>query len=321
MKRIMKRLIMFVLALLLVLPLAACGNGASPEGESGGTEQSTPAGQGTDDGVLKVLMIGNSFSYYYVDELYGLLKNAGIDAVVANVYHSGCSLSEHVGAYNGEKDILYDYCVTDSSGRLESLDVNLEHCLNADDWDVISIQQHFYPSLTETYQRALASCTPYAEELVGIIRQYEPNAKILWHQTWAYQVGYDRGDPVATVDVQARQYETIRDVSHTLSEELSLPIVPSGDAWQIARADPLIGDTLCVDSTRPKENPGAGDYYHDGNVGGGQYLNACTWFEILTGKSPVGNLFYPDYAITREQMKALQNAAHQAVQELGDQYK
>jgi len=75
----------------------------------------------------------------------------------------------------------------------------------------------------------------------------------------------------------------------------------------------VIGDNLCTDSTR---NNGLGDYYHDGNVGGGQYLNACTWFEVLTGESVVGNLFYPNYPMSRDLMKALQSSAHEAVQAL-----
>lgn len=35
----------------------------------------------TDDGVLKIVMIGNSFSYYYADELYDMLESAAHQAV------------------------------------------------------------------------------------------------------------------------------------------------------------------------------------------------------------------------------------------------
>ena len=46
--------------------------------------------------VKKVLMVGNSFCYYYVEELYGIAKAAGHeDFVVANLYESGCLVSEH----------------------------------------------------------------------------------------------------------------------------------------------------------------------------------------------------------------------------------
>ena len=38
------------------------------------------------DDTLNILMIGNSLCYYYVEELYGMLKAAGIKANVCNVY-------------------------------------------------------------------------------------------------------------------------------------------------------------------------------------------------------------------------------------------
>jgi hypothetical protein len=51
-------------------------------------------------------------------------------------------------------------------------------------------------------------------------------------------------------------------------------------------------------------------------VGGGQYLNACVWFEVITGKSCVGNSFRPDYALSAEKVEVLQQAAHQAVEDM-----
>ena len=63
-------------------------------------------------------------------------------------------------------------------------------------------------------------------------------------------------------------------------------------------------------------NNGEGDYYHDGDIGGGQYLTACTWFEVLFGQSCIGNSWRPPYAISEEKITALQEAAHQAVANL-----
>ena len=40
------------------------------------------------DDVMRILMIGNSFSYYYVEELYGMAKAAGIKMQVCNLYLS-----------------------------------------------------------------------------------------------------------------------------------------------------------------------------------------------------------------------------------------
>jgi hypothetical protein len=64
------------------------------------------------------------------------------------------------------------------------------------------------------------------------------------------------------------------------------------------------------------------DLSHDGDIGGGQYLNACVYFEVLTHKSVLNNTYVPSYlhetagiqfTFTKERIAALQNAAHQAV--------
>ena len=65
-----------------------------------------------------------------------------------------------------------------------------------------------------------------------------------------------------------------------------------------------------------------GDGYHYGDIGGGQYLNACVWFEILTGKSCIGNPYRPLYmddpelSPSEELVLMLQKAAHEAVAKL-----
>jgi len=79
----------------------------------------------------------------------------------------------------------------------------------------------------------------------------------------------------------------------------------------LVRYDPLINDTLCM---RLSVNNGAGDHYHDGDIGGAQYLNACVWFEVLTGQSCIGNTWRPDYHLSEEKIALFQQGAHQAVE-------
>ena len=86
--------------------------------------------------------------------------------------------------------------------------------------------------------------------------------------------------------------------------------MPSGDAWEIARKSEIVGTTLCQ---RLAINNGEGDYYHDGDIGGGQYLNACVWYEVLMGESCIGNTWRPPYELSEEKIAILQAAAHEAV--------
>ena len=76
-------------------------------------------------------------------------------------------------------------------------------------------------------------------------------------------------------------------------------------------AHPLIGQTLCA---RKGVNQDKGDCNHDGDIGGGQYLNGCVWFEVLTGQSCIGNSWRPDtYELPEEKIVVLQQVAHDSV--------
>ena len=48
-----------------------------------------------EDDVIDILMIGNSFCSYYVQELAGVAAADGIKMRVCNVYYSGCRMDQH----------------------------------------------------------------------------------------------------------------------------------------------------------------------------------------------------------------------------------
>lgn len=274
--------------------------------------------------VKKVLMVGNSFCYYYVEELYGIAKAAGHeDFVVANLYESGCPVADHWMWFLSNKSDMYQFYVTDKSGRnkIDSV-TSLKDALAYDEWDVITYQQHFNPERALDYDKALKDTSTYAKNLFNRTRKDYPNATLYWHQTWAYEVGYAmpekyvEGEPVPKdisipdVETQTKSYETIKKVSQKVAKQNGVNLIPSGDAWQIARADARVGDTMCK---RTGKNGNLGDYYHDGDLGGGQYLNACVWYEVLFGESCIGNKWRPSYNLSEEKILALQEAAHAAV--------
>lgn len=276
-----------------------------------------------DDGVLDILMIGGSFSYYYVEELYGLAEAAGIPMRVCNLYYSGAGPKEHWTWWkNGETPC--QFYNTDGNGRVGTYNVGLEWALAQDDWDVLHMQ---YPSgtvRTATAQEGFDSLDPYASELAAYLKEQFPDAQFYWQQVWAYQVGYDRnGYAVETVEEQTGLYERHKELAILASQAYGAQLIPSGDAWQIVRAGGY--DGLCARLGKGTDHEG--DYYHEGDIGGGQYLNACVWFEMLTGQSAVGSTYQPTYTYnnvtyglnTGITYEALQNAAHQAVENLRSQ--
>ena len=326
------------LVLLLVMALTACGAPTETPSTEPDADTTTEAEttndvyiEREDKKVKNILMIGNSFCYYFTEELYGIAKANGQDLVIANLYKSGCNVEEHWKWLN-DNSRSYEFYVTSTKYKGNFKAVNRSATINealeyaqkelGGDWDVITLQQHFGPDRATNYDLGRELTLPCAKKLFDRIKADHPDATMYWQQTWAYEVGYAVADKyvdpskapggiaIDSVEVQTLSYNNIKKVSQEVAKENGVNLIPSGDAWQIARADARVGDTMCK---RLGTNGDLGDYYHDGDVGGGQYLNACVWYEVLTGNSCVGNTWRPTYELSEEKIEALQTAAHEAV--------
>ena len=174
-----------------------------------------------------------------------------------------------------------------------------------DDWDVITLQQHYGSGVT-LVDSAIEK-VEHADDIYSVLKSQFPDAKLYWHNTWAYQVGFS--EKIATTADQTLRQNNINMISQMVADRNGVDQIPAGQAWAIARR--TVSDDLCKS-----------DLYHDGDVGGGQYLNACIWFEVLSGKSCIGNTWRPtDYRLSEEKVIGLQKAAHQAVAEMyGEDY-
>lgn len=304
--------------LLVVMLLVLCGCNATPQETTASTETVNSGPNPKEDDVMNILMVGNSFCYYYVEELYGIAKAAGIDMRVCNVYYSGCTLEMHYNWWkNGESN--YSFYVTDENGRNETEGCNLEYCFQQGDWDVISFQEACGFKTADQLQNIdtfVAESKIYRDALIGRARELFPKAEIYWHAPWSFEIGYENKSTGKVMDSREKQEiadRFVEELSRRVCQEQNLKRIPTGAAWKLVRHDPLIDGTLCM---RLGVNNDLGDYYHDGDIGGGQYLNACVWFETLTGQSCIGNTWRPDYELSEEKIAVLQQAAHQAVQNL-----
>lgn len=321
----MKRTLPFVLVLALLLSLVACGSTPraeqtpeppavselptvqeTPEEAEKTEETAAPPAPAAPEKpahkewkTMNVLMIGNSFCYYYVQELYAMAYMAGYKLNLCNLYEAGCYVEEHWTWLNDDSP-NYDFWITDSAGRWKHQTIKtFKEAVAYADWDVISLQQHFAPFITGSTADALKTCTPYVKDLYAYLKTNCPDAELYWHETWAYEVGHRSMPDAAT---QTKQQISILEASAFLSEENGVALIPSGHAWTLARADDAVGDTLCLD-----------DNLHDGESEGGQYLNACVWFEVLFRQSCVGNGWRPVYFLKEQKLLALQQHAHDAV--------
>lgn len=260
-----------------------------------------------DDGVIDLLMVGHSFCYYYVEELYNLCKAAGISVRVCNLYYSGRPLSTHYDRWiNGVSDYQLFEISDDTGGvRVGQNNMGLESALAKYEWDYISLQAGTSGLLDSGAQGLFDANKLYWESLLDYFIEQFPNARIGWHQSWANQANeYGKETSSLTPENQTKWADLIDEYGILVTDYYNKPAgktvvqrINTGRAWQFCREDGY--DYLCA--RLGKSNSGvshAGDGYHDGDIGGAQYLNACVWFEILTGQSVVGNPYVPEYKTT-----------------------
>ena len=205
----------------------------------------------------------------------------------------------------------------------------MEKALQICKWDVINFDNNLRSFVSCDVETAVANAEPYMGSMYAELKRRYPKAKFLWHETWACSVGYTLGVPCETKEFRDKIQETMKGVSKSMEATYDVRIVPTGEAWAMVRDLPIFRtpiDGLGVEeftlTTRISQGVIYDDYTHDGDIGGGQYLNACVWFEILTGLDCRTNIFRPrnsfegiDCSLSEEKIQLLQHAAHKAVQE------
>lgn len=267
---------------------------SSDDGQVVGT--TTVTVEDENDGVLKVLAIGNSFSEDAIEYyLYGLAKAAGKDIVIGNLYIGGAELALHVENANNNAEV-YSYRKINKSGtKTTTENVSIATAVADENWDYISFQQVSQNSgLYDTFTETLPALYDYVSQ-----QNDNEYTKYLLHQTWAYAQNSTHSGFVNYDNDQMTMYEAI--VNAYNQAEALIPtyeIVPSGTAIQNARTS-YLGDNFNRDG------------YHLNEIG--RYTAASTWFEILFNESVVGNFYVPDGFVDVD-VEIAQNAAHEAVQ-------
>ena len=279
---------------------------------------------------MNVFFVSNSTCYYFTPCLFGMLNEVGLgDCKLALVYYGGCSIQQHC---EWLRDDLpnYQFRVIDKDGLHIYPQYSLKQALSTDKWDVISFDNNAKSFASGDMKTALTITEPYFNELFGKVKEMHPNARYIWHEVWANEVGYTISFEMKDKAQRSSIFKAKQEMMYHMMNEYSLDGAPTGDAWEKVRDLPIITTpgpefskeekfTLC---SRIKKGGFIDDFTHDGDIGGGQYLNACVWFEILTGKSCIGNAFRPKYtynekelSLGEEKIRILQNAAHEAVKE------
>ena len=100
--------------------------------------------QTKDDGTLRILAIGNSFSDDGTEYLPALLENLGVENVeVARLYVGGCTLEKHMKFYdNNEAAYKFYQSKAGENTWVENAEkVTMQYALALGEWDIITMQQ------------------------------------------------------------------------------------------------------------------------------------------------------------------------------------
>ena len=248
---------------------------------------------------FKVLAIGNSFSIDAMQYLYGLAKDTGYtDIVLGNLYIGGCTLQTHASNIETGKAAYEFY--TNKDGKWTSRkNTTIVEGLKYADWDCITVQQASgYSGIENSYE-------PYLSTIIQTVKKARPNAKLVWHMTWAYQSGSGHADFAKYGQNQSTMYKSIcSSVQNAILQKHADDfdgIIPAGTAIQNLRTS-FIGDHLTRDG------------YHL-SYDAGRYTAALTWLKALTGANLSDITYIPadyGYIFGNATIKAAKEAVNYA---------
>jgi hypothetical protein len=219
---------------------------------------------------LKILAIGNSFSVDAMQHLYQIATDAGFKKIVlGNLYIGGCTLATHYSNAKGNAAKYVYYKNTNGTWNSQANKTML-FGIKDEDWDIITIQQ------ASGVSGVLSS---YLEgEVLSYLIKYvndnktNPQAKLAWHMTWAYQQDSGHASFPTYNRNQMDMYQAIVNAVQKaiLPEPGFAFIIPAGTAIQNVRTS-YIGDALTRDG-----------YHLSYNLG--RYIAGLTWFHAITGQ-------------------------------------
>ena len=305
----MKRIISLLLILCTLLALASCNNETDEPSESAtdapteATEKATkpkqtdknkeenkkPMVKPSEDGILKILTIGNSFSDDTMQYVYKIAKSAGVEKIkLGNLYIGGCSLDTHTS--NAKTNArAYDYRTNSADAWVNTPSYRMKDAITSENWDFISLQQASGSS-------GIANTYANLQYMIDYVSELAPESKLVFNMTWAYQQDSTHAEFPKYESNQIKMYESI--VAAVQSEVATKSkieyIVPNGTAIQNARTS-YVGDRLTRDG------------FHL-SLDLGRYIAGLTFFYQLTGISIENIEYIPDGVDPDLQKVAIESA-------------
>ena len=243
---------------------------------------------------MNILSIGNSFSQNAQRYLHRIARADKVELNTFNLYIGGCPLSLHFQNMLSEERRY----TLEMNGSSTGFYVSLKEALLNRDWDIVTIQQVSAQSpYYDTYQ-------PYLDKLAEYIRLFVPKAKIVVHQTWAYEQGSRRlHEELKYSDYKQMLCDIVKSYQQAAQDICADFVIPSGEVFG-----------ALLESGIEKVHR---DTFH-ASIGLGRYALGLTWYRFLTGNDIAQNTFCDfDEEVTPEQIAA----AKSCVMEIARKYK
>lgn len=296
-----------------------------------------PKQEWDEDGALKVLAIGNSYTDDTFEYAFEIAKGAGIENVeMGKLIIPSSSLETH--ANNAKNDLAaYTYysknagsTYSESTERYEWTQQNnmkISDAVKLADWDYIIFQQVSSESgNAESYTKTLTdgettTTVDFVQTFIDSVEPLAPRAKFAWNMTWAYPAGNSTLNSSYSNN-QITMYNAIVNAVKTkvANHEDIAVVVPTGTAIQNARSSILkdkdfeagTGDLVWTRDSSYGHLTNGRD--QDATAGAGAYTAGLTLIEALTGISMyLNNDYIPTNTVTDMEARIAADAAGMAV--------
>ena len=216
---------------------------------------------------MNILSIGNSFSQDAHRYLYKIARADKVTMKTINLYRGGCPLSRHYrNILSDSKDYLIEV-----NGEYSDVPVSIKDVILSQEWEVITIQQVSYESPDyETYQ-------PYLDKVVEYIRLCAPKAKVVIHQTWAYEENSEKLNDIMGYKSHSDMFRDLEEAYKNAAEAVGADfIIPSGELFE----------KMIASGIKKLHR----DTFH-ASLGLGRYALGLTWYKFLTSNAIENNTF------------------------------
>lgn len=230
---------------------------------------------------MKILAIGNSFSQDAARYLHQIARKGEVPVEVTNLYIGGCPLEKHFRNMMADSRAY----TLQYNGMSTGFPVSIKEALLNRSWDVVTMQQASGDSFKAD------SYYPYINELTDYVRRCVPNAKIVVHQTWAYEQGSAKLESVGFAD-QKDMFDGLKNAYDLAAEKINADgMIPSGQLFQ----------NMLSNGFEKVHR----DTFH-ASLGAGRYALGLLWYRMLTGADITENTFCDfDEEVTQDEIDTI----------------